>query len=299
MGRGATWCPEELGDLASSWMAASEDPVVGIDQTAARLKHTLHREFLSRSPKDKDGNRIYETRSEKSCKVKVGEVFADVQKFRRCLRTVNISEPTGVTLDQILSMAIAIHVGKLSKMSYDFKDLSHDTWMNHLAYKVLRIHPKFQDAPHGFSPQSTTSYELHNTQPEDGSNEQNESPQPENSESADVSGQNNINDTMLSTDDSVTNARGGNIGRKAAKFDRDVQLLAQRNAKTGESIAESMKRKADLMEEKHALRVMSLAPCETDEDKKERDDYFRAMRRKYCRRAQQDVVEETISMEEE
>ena len=40
-------------------------------------------------------------------------------------------------------MAIAIHLGKIDKMSYDFKELDHDVWPVHLAYKVFRTHPKF------------------------------------------------------------------------------------------------------------------------------------------------------------
>ena len=52
MGRGSSWNQQELGDVAKAWVVASSDPVVGIDQTAARFAATLHSAFIARAPND-------------------------------------------------------------------------------------------------------------------------------------------------------------------------------------------------------------------------------------------------------
>lgn len=54
-------------------------------------------------------------------------------------------QSSGVTEDQVLSMAIEIHLDKLQTMSYDGKDFPNNKWSNHLSFKILRRHPKFMD----------------------------------------------------------------------------------------------------------------------------------------------------------
>ena len=76
-------------------------------------------------------------------KAKFDSISAEIQKFARALQVVVTAKPTGVSESQILSMAIAVHVGKTARMSYEHKDLQHDSWQLHLAYKVLRTHPKY------------------------------------------------------------------------------------------------------------------------------------------------------------
>lgn len=39
MGRGARWTDVELGHLARAWLYASEEAIVGVDQTAARFRN--------------------------------------------------------------------------------------------------------------------------------------------------------------------------------------------------------------------------------------------------------------------
>lgn len=46
---------------------------------------------------------------------------ADVQKFLKDLRTVTLSDPTGVTTEKDLSMAIAVHTKSVKRINYKYK----------------------------------------------------------------------------------------------------------------------------------------------------------------------------------
>lgn len=63
-------------------------------------------------------NKCYGDGSAKSVRAKFDEVAADVQIFRESLRMINASNPTGITEDEKLSMAIAKNLGKRTSMSY-------------------------------------------------------------------------------------------------------------------------------------------------------------------------------------
>lgn len=284
MGRGAAWSSAELYDLAKAWLATSEDPVVGIDQTAGRFAQTLHRHFLLRAPRDPDAKARYESRSAKSAKSKFDQVSADVQKFRRALRIVHASHPTGVVEEQILSMAIAIHLDKIGKMSYDFKDLQHDAWSNHLAYKALCTHPKF----HGTQPSSTSQLEDSNgieaVARASAAGCESTAPTREQTPSRVlVIDDDDEGGTSQSTPNA--NQRGGLAGRKSEKRAREADNVAKQNSLNGVRIAESLEKKAVLYEEKNAMRAFAMAPCDTEEDKQEKDEYFRMMRKHYLKRA--------------
>ena len=70
-------------------------------------------------------------------------MFGDIQKFHKAIRIVDVCNPTGVSAEQQLSMAVAIHLGKTNKMDYEFKDFDKKKWKLYDAYLVLRKLPKF------------------------------------------------------------------------------------------------------------------------------------------------------------
>jgi hypothetical protein len=72
------------------------------------------------------------------------QVFPDVNKFNEALRLVQASHPTGVNDDNIMSMAIALHLGETKRMDYQFKSYDHTKWANFAAWKILSIAPKFR-----------------------------------------------------------------------------------------------------------------------------------------------------------
>jgi hypothetical protein len=71
-------------------------------------------------------------------------VFKDVQKFNKALRNVYSSEPLGVTEEQKINMAVAIHVKKTKHMNYEYKDYDSKQWRSYLAWLQLKDLPKFK-----------------------------------------------------------------------------------------------------------------------------------------------------------
>lgn len=55
------------------------------------------------------------------------------------------TKATRVTQDQIQSMEIEKNIGNVSSFSYDAEDYSHQNWVFHLTYEMLRTIPKFID----------------------------------------------------------------------------------------------------------------------------------------------------------
>jgi len=51
-----------------------------------------------------------------------------VQKFNQALRIIDLSEPTGMTKQQEINMAVAIHIGKTKHRNYNYKDLNPHEW---------------------------------------------------------------------------------------------------------------------------------------------------------------------------
>lgn len=142
MGRGIQWTAEEIAHLSRAWVSTSEDPIAGIDQTSSRFNESMFKTFAAMAPSSAS-EKQYGARTPKSCRSKMNEVSADCQKFRSALRFISTCKPTGVSIEQILSLSIAKHLGKRESMSYDAKNFPHDQWNNHLAYKTLCKHPKF------------------------------------------------------------------------------------------------------------------------------------------------------------
>eukprot|EP00171_Calliarthron_tuberculosum_P023290 IDg23290t1 len=105
---------------------------------------TMFRRFVEHGPPATlvaDGK--YSKRTVKSCKAHFGDLSAEVQKFFSALRRVKASNPTGVNDDNILSMAVALHMGKTLGMDYNFKDYFQENWNAFKAFKVLQDHPKW------------------------------------------------------------------------------------------------------------------------------------------------------------
>lgn len=117
MRRGSGWSDLELCHLTRTRKHASEGPIVWIDQKSSRYFQTMFEKFKYFGLKDARGNQ-YAVRSQKSIKAKGEEISADTWTFCKMLRLIHTSSPTGVTKEQIIFMAIAIHFSK-RKMSYD------------------------------------------------------------------------------------------------------------------------------------------------------------------------------------
>lgn len=239
MGRGKSWDIDENEVLARAWIAASEDPVVGADQKAKRFSEAMHRRFIEKGPQPPavpDGK--YGNRPVMSCKAHFSDLSADVQKFAVALRKVHASNPTGVNEDNVLSMAVAIHLGKTTMMEYKYKDYLKDNWISFKAWNVLHCHPKWQvNSP---SQESDGSVNRLNTS------------------SCDIrSHESTENSAAPSSSHLPSHSRPDerySTGNKAAKLQRQEELRTQ----AVRSMADSAKRKSTALEERNAIAVFSL-----------------------------------------
>lgn len=73
----------------------------------------------------------------------VNDLFADAQKFAKTLRSVRACEPTGGTEDQVLSMAVAVHMGKCEIMSYEEKNFGPLNWIGCMSWFIWRNYLKW------------------------------------------------------------------------------------------------------------------------------------------------------------
>lgn len=144
MGRGGDWTVEELEIQLTDWNLASEDLVTGIDQNASRFNSNMFVKYKSLAPPHSSNN-TYGDMTPKSVCGKFDELPAGLQKFRDALQYVVTSQTSSVNEENVISMAIDIHTGKCNMMDYSFREYRHEIWCDHLAFKVLRSHPKYSD----------------------------------------------------------------------------------------------------------------------------------------------------------
>jgi hypothetical protein len=73
------------------------------------------------------------------------QIFPDCKKFNLALMQVEAAKPTGgISEQQMINMAVAIHKKKTNRLDYLFKDTDpRGIWDNYEAWKVLRNIPKF------------------------------------------------------------------------------------------------------------------------------------------------------------
>lgn len=239
MGRGKNWSAEENEHLARAWLAASEDPVVGADQTRKVFKESVRRRFLQMSPTDsnaKEGR--YGSRSVASIDQHFSELSADVQKFRAALGKIKASGPTGVSDQEKHAMAIAIHCGKTSVMEYNYKDIDcMETWSGYKAWLVLQNHPKWCDVP---NPVSSVADETADIPPQ----------------ASDVTSntQSDRHDDVSNEEERVEKKKNRYpVGVKAAKVARQEEI---RTASV-KRLADAAQRKSDVLEERNAIAVFS------------------------------------------
>lgn len=86
--------------------------------------------------------------------------------------------------------------------------------------------------------------------------------------------------------------------RKAAKRQRDAGALAKANMENVMNIVKSLQLKAELEEEKNGMKMFSSLPYESEQNEKDKAEYFRMMRRRYLRRARgREATEKKFSVD--
>jgi hypothetical protein len=151
MGKAPTWLTKEREVVALAWLRATNNGIQGCDQKGEDYRNKIHALFKAFGPRDAPPGH-YGDRAPKAVYVFLRDnIFPDVNKFNESLRLIQSSHPTGVNDDNIISMAIALHLGKTKRMDYNLKDYEHTQWPNYSAWKILSSAPKFRPPTMGCS----------------------------------------------------------------------------------------------------------------------------------------------------
>lgn len=183
----------------------------------------------------------------------------------------------GVTDDNIFSMCIANHLKKRYNISMDTKEYPHNRWSLHLAYKVLRTVSKFPCVENLDTSYGNNIQHLINIQMNRFNNEEDENgiDSGEESERVDESQQSNPNEeellayvtpnmeeTMTSTSANkkkINGSLGGHCGNKKAKTDAMKIRHSGMAITNSHSLAESLKRRTDPIEERNAMDAFAVS----------------------------------------
>jgi hypothetical protein len=146
MGRAGQWTAQQNEHVAEATLAASEDPIAGIDQNSEDYQLKMWKEFIGRDPQP-DASTNYRKRSIAAVYKQSKFISKELQSFQAAVMFIDACNPTGnCTDDELFSLAIARHKDLMKGIGLDYakKDTPHSEWVFHLAYKVLKGIPKWQ-----------------------------------------------------------------------------------------------------------------------------------------------------------
>ena len=146
-GSGKRWSVEERVHLTEAWVDASEDAgeveVKGTYQDSDVFWQRVYDKFIAKaSPRAAKGS--YKDRQVSAITNQWKDKIArEVKKFNKSLVKVYSSKPTGCTEQNQVNMAVAIHIGKTSTMSYIHKEFEANDWDLYQCWLVLKTHKAF------------------------------------------------------------------------------------------------------------------------------------------------------------
>ncbi len=146
MGRGGQWTSVHSKHVAEAMLAASEDPIAGIDRKADAFKQKLWEEFVSKDPTPTSAKK-YRDRTLSAVFLQSKAISKDIMVFQKSVSFVRACKPTGnLTDDELMSLAVARHTGTMqgAGLDYSCKDTPHCNWVYSDAFKVLKRGPKWQ-----------------------------------------------------------------------------------------------------------------------------------------------------------
>lgn len=102
---GKRWNLAEETILAKAYLAATQNPFKGADQTAVAFQNDLFEKFKSFSPENFEDGRYYH-RTGMAILEELRKLKADVQSFNKALNIVWASSPTGVTNEEKVAFSV-------------------------------------------------------------------------------------------------------------------------------------------------------------------------------------------------
>ena len=147
MGKGKRWSGEESLHLAEAWVKTSEDTgepeVKGTNQDNEEFWAKVIANFAEACPvTSPDG--VYNDRTKTAIinhwKEKVSR---DVKRFNKSLVKGFASRPTGVTEQEKIHIAVALHLKKADTASSRHKDFAPNDWIFYRCWLALKEHRAF------------------------------------------------------------------------------------------------------------------------------------------------------------
>lgn len=111
-------------------MSASKDPVSGAVQKAKVFFKTMDRRLVE---KGRQPAKVIETKYNKryvySYRKHICELSADAQKLSMALQKVRTCNLVGVIEEDVLSLDVAVHIGRAIIMDYEMKSYFKEKWL--------------------------------------------------------------------------------------------------------------------------------------------------------------------------
>ena len=134
------WKHDEIALASLAYIGTTMDPVKGSNQDFHTFTTQLTLKYSDLPPKD-CGDGTYHKRGYRVYPYLRDNVFPENQKFNKALRTVYCSNHTGVTEDEKVRMAIAIHLKETKKMDYQYKSYPETNWKLYTSWVHLKKIP--------------------------------------------------------------------------------------------------------------------------------------------------------------
>lgn len=144
MGRGKVWSAVECKHLAEAWLEVSEDQneteVKGVSQDADQFWGRVYNKFVLKGHQEG----CYGERGDSAVRNFWSDNIArDCKKFNKSLVKVYASRPTGVTLEEKVNIAVALHLKKADTASSRHRSFAAGDWKFYQAWLVLKEHRAF------------------------------------------------------------------------------------------------------------------------------------------------------------
>ena len=121
------WKGDEIALACQACDDATLNPITGADQDFVAFTSDLLKKYEALSPNVCEAGTYYK-RGDRVYPYLRDNVFPDIRKFQKSLRLVHSSYPSGVTEDEIVCMAVAIHCNETESMEYRFKTYDCTKW---------------------------------------------------------------------------------------------------------------------------------------------------------------------------
>ena len=144
---GKHWQNDEIALACKACISATQNPISGADQDDNEFTSDLISKFEINSPNVCEPV-TYHTQGKTVYPYLRDNMFPNVQKFQKSLRTNCVTNPTGVIEQEKTNMVVVIHLKKVTRMDYAMKNFDPYDWKFYGGWLQLKNIPKFAFTPH-------------------------------------------------------------------------------------------------------------------------------------------------------